>query len=88
MKEWICLKCHMVFHAGESYAKCCGEIEEFSPAKHGAMLVGSSNSWISVWKEWKDNEKLEEVSRELFEFYGNGSAATALNEFIRRLLIK
>ena len=65
MSEWICLKCHKVFHAGDSYAKCCGKLEHFDPEKHGRLLVGSSNAWLQVYEQWKDHPRLEEVSRRL-----------------------
>lgn len=83
MKQYICLKCNLVFQAGESYAKCCGKIEEFSPEKHGDLLVGLSNSWISVWSKWKDNTEFIKVSDELEGSFG---AATAINVFIEELL--
>jgi len=85
MNEYICLKCNTVFHAGESYAKCCGEIEIFSPEKHGRLLIGNSNSWISVWKKWKNNSLFKKISQDLKQDSCYG-AATHLNVFIEKLL--
>jgi len=85
MNTYICMNCNHVFMAGASYAKCCGEIEEFSPEKHGELLVGLSNSWISVWKKWKDNPLLTEISNQLMD-EGCYGAASHLNAFIERLM--
>jgi len=84
MEEYICLNCRKVFRAGSNYAKCCGEIEIFSTQKHGELLTGSSNSWISVWERWKNNPIFLEVSSELSE-NGSYGAATAINAFIEEL---
>lgn len=84
MMEWICLKCHRVFCAGEHYAKCCGEIEEFDVLKHGRLLIGSSNSWISIEKRWYGHPKLESISQELTQ-HGSYGAATHVNAFIESL---
>lgn len=83
MGEYICKNCFTVFQSASP--KCCGEVEEFSPEKHGAWLVGASNSWISVWKKWKDNPIFERVSQELAN-EGSYGAATCLNVFIERLV--
>jgi hypothetical protein len=85
MNEYICLKCRRVFQVGASYAKCCGEVEEFSPEKHGELLIGSSNSWISVWEKWKSNPEFRKISDKLSE-EGSYGAATAINSFIEELL--
>ena len=85
MVAWICLKCRRVFHTINP--NCCGECAIFSPEIHGESLVGLSNSWIMVWKEWKDHPKLSEVSDRLNAEACNG-AASHLNEFIRTLLTK
>jgi hypothetical protein len=85
MNEYFCTKCHRVFLAGDSYAKCCGDIERFSLEKHGRLLISSSNGWINVWEKWKDNPMLNEVISELAEI-GCSSAATTINCFIEKLL--
>lgn len=84
MNEYICLNCRRVFMTGSEYAKCCGEVELFSLDKHGNSLIGSSNSWISVWKRWKDNPKFLEISYKLNND-GSYGAATAINVFIEEL---
>jgi hypothetical protein len=89
MKEWICLKCHKVFGAGEEYAKCCGEIEPFSPAKHGHLLISSSNAWHQVSEhvetEWRQHPVYERVWQEHFD-RGSHGAARILVSFINELL--
>jgi hypothetical protein len=83
MNEWICLKCRTVFMSKEG--KHCGEPSEiFSIDKHGASLVSSSNSWVSIWEMWKNDPVFQEISDELTN-EGSYGAATAINEFIRRL---
>ncbi|MFZ2992579.1 MAG: hypothetical protein WA061_02575 [Microgenomates group bacterium] len=85
MKEYICLNCHRVFRAGELYSNCCGKTEEFLLEKHGTLLVSSSNSWIDVYKKWKNNEIVQEISYELNK-EGCYSASAVINEFIQRLI--
>jgi hypothetical protein len=88
MIEYFCLKCNLVFVAGNktTVCSCGGELELFSPEKHGRRLVGLSNSWISVWETWKDNPIFKKVSDEVAA-NGNYGAATHINRFIRTLLI-
>lgn len=89
MKEWFCTNCTHVFQAGESYAKCCGDtgefIEEFSPAKHVESLVGSSNGWISIYKQWGNHPLTKDVSQRLHN-EGCYSAWIHLSEFIQSLV--
>ena len=85
MNTYICTNCNHVFMAGASYARCCGEIEEFSPEKHGELLVGSSNSWINIWERWKDDPLFDEISSKLSE-EGCFGAWAHLNAFIERLM--
>ena len=82
-EELFCKNCHSVFIGG--HGKCCGEVEKFSPDKHAIFLIGSSNSWISVWNRWKDDPMFEQVSCELIND-GCYGAATQLSEFIERLV--
>ena len=72
------------FQADSKYAKCCGDIEEFSLEEHGRLLISSSNSWINIWGWWKDYPLLKEVSDELADS-GCYGAATHLNAFIEKL---
>jgi len=85
MKEYICLKCYTVFISGVASCRCGGEVEEFSAAKHGRFLIGSSNSWFEVWERWGDHPMLKKVSDELSDM-GSWGSATHLNEFISRLI--
>jgi hypothetical protein len=85
MKEYICLKCHRVFSTASLNPKCCGELEEFFPEKHGRLLIGSSNAWISVWEKWKSNPLLGDVIAKLSE-EGCSCAATSINVLIQDLI--
>lgn len=84
-KEWICLGCNRVFHS--SNPKCCGEVEEFDVAKHGRLLIPTSNAWIIVWKAFENNTLRKQVAGELIED-GCFSSAAVLIEFIHRLMSK
>jgi hypothetical protein len=84
MQEYICPKCGVVFEGG--IGKHCGiDSELFSLERHGRRLISSSNSWISVWEKWKDNQFLSDVSDDLIND-GSYGAATHINVFIERLL--
>ena len=82
MTEWICLKCHRVFHS--KIGECCGDVEEFDINKHARRLIGFSNAWLHVWNKWRDNPKMREIANELAQD-GCFSAATVLSTFIERL---
>jgi hypothetical protein len=83
IEEYFCKHCKRVFHAGNPI--CCGEkCEEFSPEKHGRELVGLSNSWICVWKRWKDDPEFCEISDRCIND-GHFGAAVQINEFILSL---
>lgn len=81
--EWICLECNRVVCAKEF--QCCGKTEKFDPLKHGSFLVGKSNAWIEVWKQWEDHPILKRIS---FNYNKDGchSAPIILNGFIEELL--
>ncbi len=75
-----------VFRTGSKNPKCCkGNVELFSPDRHVGYLISASNSWVTVWKKWKDNEFFQEISNELME-QGSWGAANHINVFIERLL--
>lgn len=83
MTDYICLKCNIV--SNHPSGKCCGqEVELFDPAKHGKLLVGPSNCWISVSKRWEDVPLLKEAQEELIRD-GCYSAPIIFNEFIQKL---
>lgn len=81
--------CRSVSHVGDKYKTCihCGSnnLERFDPCKHGSLLVGSSNSWLTVQRKWADHPFFEEVSQELLE-ENCASAPTHLNVAIEKLL--
>ena len=90
MIEWICLKCHSVFSAGGSYAKCgCGgELSKFSPEHHGRMLISSSNGWQQIaerTKVWEELPLYQEVRQQLWDD-GCMGAARILIAFVDRLI--
>jgi hypothetical protein len=60
-------------------------LEEFIAEKHGSLLIGNSNSWISIREKWYSNPLFDEMSRELSND-GCCSAATHINVFIERLI--
>lgn len=95
-KEFICMECKSVFHAGSMFAKCCGKevgvkLEEFSPEKHGKSLVGLSNSWISIDKrineKWEKHPIYQEVWRRNMND-GYFGAAGIFIQFVEELINK
>lgn len=87
MQEYFCKTCGTVFQTSSQNPRCCkGDVEQFSIEKHRDSIISSSNSWVSVWKRWKDNPIFEEISQELSN-NGSYGAATHINEFIQRLLL-
>lgn len=82
--EWICMECHTVF--GSKSGECCGkQAEKFSIEKHGESLIGSSNSWTSVYEKWRNHPLFLDAVREAQE-NGSYGASTAMNVFIEKLV--
>lgn len=84
-QTWICTKCYSVFLADQDEAECCGPLALFDPATHGSNLVGLSNSWLAVWKQWREHPRMDAARQAVFKT-GNAGAAMIMNEFVQRLL--
>ena len=84
MESKYCTVCRNVFMGAKNI--CCDKVVEiFDPCKHGELLVGPSNSWLIVYKKWKDHPIFNHVSEECHE-NNCASAPTIMNKFIQTLL--
>ncbi len=70
MTEWICLKCNRITQCSNK-PECCGDRVPFDLMEHGRRLIGASNSYIQIYKEWdtnfSHNTLIKEASNKLQE---------------------
>ena len=82
--QYFCKKCNSVVDGINP--DCCGrKMTVFDLQKHAQFLIGSSNSWISVWQRWKDHPEIEKTAKQVYA-QNNYGAAMILNTLINNLL--